>query len=223
MEPLLRSAATGRVSWGDEEFAFIGDGALRFMAMCTALEREAVANLIEEVELSEDDSKRILAFADKYGSLGSFLTRMYRIDQGYENELTRLVTQPNLFVGSKEPWSRMEIYSHDKLLVTSRMELDGAFRFAATLLRHIRRSLEDLREIDTKFLQDVLKSEDVKRAQEHLARVIELTTPSSASQPAEPPAPIKDAEAQGEGEAKTEGDRATEPALLPSTEPHECK
>lgn len=154
--------------------ALDGLDCLRFTAWCIGQEEELKTKL-KEVGLSEDSQVEILKFSKKYSSLGELLVRLSRVDQGYENEFTRVVSRPLLYLKSGSMCIYLELYSHDQILIRSNQSLGGLMGTIGSLMTAARRAIEDANKLDPKLMRANLEDFDIKKFIDRMDKLREAT------------------------------------------------
>ncbi len=135
---------------------------LRFLAWCTHEPEEEVSARLRESHVPPESITRILGFSNRHRPLGDFLARLYRTDQGYENELTRLEALPVLYLTSRTPVVHLRIYSHDRLVISAKQSLSGMLAFAETIIDTIYDLVRYLKRVNPTLAADSVDREEVR-------------------------------------------------------------
>ena len=162
---------------------------LRFAAWAIVFPDSVMKELLK-LELPPASIDSIREFAQKYSLFGKFLMRLHRAESGFENEFTTLVTSPFVFVKSRRVGVQLEIYSHDKILVTATMELDDLLEFSKELIRRLRNTIEYVNKTNAELVSNALEAASIKEfleVTEKLRAVLpHLGTPDSEAEKPQP-------------------------------------
>jgi hypothetical protein len=149
---------------------------LRIAAIASAYP-DTVANALTEAGADKSVVEQIRNFGARHNLYGTYLNRLHRSEQGFVNEFTRIVSRPTFNLIGATPELDIEIYSHDRLLVTAKNELDGLASFVSSLLGAMNRAAEKLNGLSPSLARGSLDEETITEIVKRADRLRELIPP----------------------------------------------
>jgi len=181
LRPLLDTGSTGGFSWTQQEIDFVGATALRFMGIVTFVSREDAEERLTAAGVTDTEIDTIREFVERYSHCQKFFLRTYRTDQGFENELTSATARPMLYVKSEQFVIDLALYSHDRLIVACKQELDVLMILIESLLSVVRSALKSSSDIRKDLPAKALEPNLVQRVVEAAESLYEFIPKPSAS------------------------------------------
>jgi len=155
---------------------------LRIVSVACA-DPDMTAGALAEEDVDKSVAEQIGRFGRKYKAYGKYLTRLRRSEQGYTNELTGIASRPGLSLMGNDVTVELEVYSHDRLLVTAKNELDGLATFVSYVVGALNKTVEKLNELSPELVRGSLNGETVAEIVKRVDRFKELVSPIVKQEP----------------------------------------
>jgi hypothetical protein len=158
---------------------------LKFASWSTALAPEELGTELSEAGVPPDSMEGIKAFADKYRSYAGFLKRLFRGQQGYENELTRMKIRPAIYPYVDDAVIIMNFYSWDRLVLTSNNGLDGLVSLIDMLIDSANDTVDSINSMSPELLSAALDADTVSSMLERVETFKRLTSANAEEKPSQ--------------------------------------
>jgi hypothetical protein len=149
---------------------------LRFIAWCTDQNPEELGEDLTRAGVPNESAERIEKLLGRYGIYGHFLRRLNRSNQGYENELTRLSSRPVVTTFGRNAIVALQLYSHDRLVLSSNNSLDGLVTFIDMLMDTVNDTIKSINKMAPELLAKALDPETVAAVTSRVETLRQLTS-----------------------------------------------
>ncbi len=156
---------------------------LKFASWCTYLDAEELDAELSEAGVPPDSIEGISGFADKYRSYARFLKRLFRSQQGYENELTRMKIRPAIYPYVDDAVTILNLYSWDRLVLTTNNGLDGLVNLIDMLIDSANDTVESINSTSPELLSAALDADTVSGMLERVETFKRLTSANAEEKP----------------------------------------